>query len=154
MLDSRFDLFKESSEASIQLVQDRLGSVESSDEFLRASEELPDVLYKGIAGDLVQAEVWRAVHSIRELRHLDVIYSQAATKVLVDASRAFVPAPVSDERLEGAYYLVCELLGATTLAALERGGHEGEILIQEFVVMIGHYVASLLDEGVGLPPFS
>jgi AcrR family transcriptional regulator len=137
-------LFSQFLHVTDALVEDRFRAVDSAAGLQAAAEGLPESLYEAIAGDPALVEIWSAVQAIRALRHLGVEDSRRMASVLFEAARPFAPDSVDDERLSRVCFLVCDLLGAVTRTALEQGGREGELLVQEYAEMAKSYVSQVL----------
>jgi len=137
-------LFSQILEATDGLVQDRFREVDSVASFEAAAEGLAESLYQEIAADPALVEIWTAVQAIRALRHLDAEDSRRNAQVLFQAGRPIAPDSVSDKRLLRACFLVCDLLGSVTQTALEQGGRDGKLLVQEYAAMARCYMGSVL----------
>jgi AcrR family transcriptional regulator len=136
-------LFSQILEATDGLVQDRFREVDSAASFEAAAEGLVESLYQEIAGDPALVEIWTAVQASRALRHLDTEDSRRNANVLYEAARSFAPNTVSEERLLRACFLVCDLLRSVQQTALEQGGRDGELLVQEYTEMARCYMSSV-----------
>ena len=109
-----------------------------------AAEGLAESLYEEVVGDPALVEIWSAVQAIRSLRHLDVEDAWRNAHVLFEAARPFASDSVPDKRLLRACFMVCGLLTNVIQTALEQGGRDGELLVQEYAAMARVYVRSLL----------
>lgn len=137
-------LFSQYLQVTDALVEDRFRAVDSAASFQAAAEGLAESLYQAVAGEPALAEIWRATQTIRALRHLDTEDSRRMARVLFDAARPLASDSVGDKRLLRVCFLVCHLLGAVTQTALEQGGRDGELLVQEYAAMAKTYVRSVL----------
>ncbi|MFC6633003.1 TetR/AcrR family transcriptional regulator [Microbulbifer taiwanensis] len=130
--------------ATDALVMEALSGARSMAELRKNIATLPRALYRYIADAPALVEIWRAVQSIRALRHLDTDDSRRMGLALFEAIRGQKGVSVDEARLARACFLVCDLLGAVVQAALEQDPAEGWELVEEWVLMAESYFDRIL----------
>jgi AcrR family transcriptional regulator len=136
-------LFARHLEGVHDLVRERYAGVTSLDAFIRASDGLIEDMQRLLA-EPAFVDIWIAVQGSKELRHLDLAESRRDAEVIYRALRPLVGPEVSDERLETACFLICDLCGRSSYVALGMPREEGDRLVREYAEVTRAYTLSIL----------
>ncbi|MEM7159895.1 MAG: TetR family transcriptional regulator [Myxococcota bacterium] len=127
------------------LFQKRFAAVETADQLETTAVSLVGALYRFVQQDPMHAELWRAVQASPALRHLDAEATRSNATRVFEAARPLVSEDVSTRRLRTACSMLCDLVGATVLKALQQRKTSGSALVREYAEMTRCYMGSLLD---------
>ncbi|MEH6549141.1 MAG: TetR family transcriptional regulator [Pseudomonadales bacterium] len=132
-------------EHSEQLMRVRYSRVDTIEDFFSASEKLIKEVQEFLSSIPSLKEVWIAVQSKPEIRHLDIESSRRSAQVLKQTLRPLVKPSVSEKDLATACFLITDLFGRASLIALDSSKKESAQLMKQFAIMFSSYVRTMVS---------